>query len=304
MWSQVLIAPILRLPFTSTLNYTDLAPGNYYVQVKSGANCYFDTTIVIQNIDDQKPQMVIQTSDQRCFINNGSIRLQVTGIDMPYIFQLNEQGFGDQSRFDNLAPGNHLLKIKNSFGCQWDTFAIIAPYPGHLLNKALQVTNPTCRGINDGSISLTVTGMQQPYHLYINGRRYDNGQLITGLTEGDYIIEVENSDQCKVDTIMRSLAIPFEQQCNDVYMPTAFTPNEDSRNDVLRPAFSSFIKNITMSIFNRYGRKIYEGKGNTISWDGTYRGVKQPPAVYVYMIHYTDHYGVQKMLKGTLSLIR
>jgi len=291
-------------PFTSVLQYNNLTAGAYYIQVKSGASCYFDTTIAIQNILDQKPQIQIQTLDQRCFINNGSITLAVTGNDAPYTFRFNGGTFSNQGQFTNLAPGNYLLNIKNNFECVWDTFAIVIPYPKYPVATNVQFINPTCRGINDGSLSVDINGPQSPYHYYINGQKYANKQLITGLTEGKYLIEIENNEQCRVDSIEQRLLTPFEQHCNTVYMPNAFTPNDDGKNDVFGPGSSSFIKNITLSIYNRYGQKIHEGRGTHIAWDGTYRGAKQPPAVYVYMITYTDYYGISQLQKGTVMLIR
>lgn len=290
--------------FSPALQYTDLPEGNYYIQVQSGAHCFFDTTIILQNIIDQKPQVQIQVNDQQCFIDNGVIRLQVAGSDNPYTFQLNGGGFGSQTQFANLAPGNYFLNIRNVFGCQWDTFAAVAAYPRYPVSADVQVIHPTCKGINDGSLTIGITGVQQPYQLYVNGRNYDDRQPITGLTEGNYIIEIKNNEQCTVDTLHRQLTIPYEQHCNDVYIPNAFTPDDDGLNDRLRPSYSSFIRNMSMSIFNRYGQKIFEGRGADIYWDGTYKGIKQPPAVYVYMISYTDYYGVSKILKGTLVLVR
>lgn len=291
-------------PFSASLERTNLVPGNYYIQVKSGLNCFFDTSIVIQNINDAKPQILVQSSNQFCFTNNGSITLNVTGNDAPYTFQLNDDPFTPQNQFTGLAPANYALTIKNKFECRWDTFAVVTAYPRHPVAADIQYVNPTCTGMNDGSLKVTVTGAQGPYSLYINGQRYNSGQNITGLTEGNYTIAIENLEQCRVDTVTQELKIPYEAHCNQVYVPTAFTPNGDGKNDFLRPGYSSFIKNLTLSIFNRYGQKIYEGRTGSISWDGTFKGIKQIPGVYVYMATYTDYFGASKTLKGTVVLIR
>jgi gliding motility-associated-like protein len=291
-------------PFAPTLEYTTLLPGTYYVQVKNGINCFFDTTVVIKNIDDVKPQIQIQNTDQLCFINNGAIKLNVVGNDQPYIYQLNDDPFTPQNQFINLAPANYALSIKNSFGCLWDTFAVVKAYPREPVTTDIQFVNPTCTRFTDGSISVTVNGIQTPYSLFVDGKQYNNGQIIPGLTEGDYKIEIKNNDQCIVETLTQSLKIPYEAHCNQVYIPTAFTPNNDGKNDFLQVGFSFFIKNLHLSIFNRYGQKIYEGKGSNISWDGTYKGVKQPTGVYVFMATYIDYSGAAKTQKGTIALIR
>jgi gliding motility-associated-like protein len=297
------LSSINNSAFSPALEYNELLPGTYYLQIKSGAACYFDTTIVIKDIWDTKPQIQIQTTDQFCFVNNGIINLTVTGNDQPYSFQLNGGGFLNQNQFTGLAPGNYLLNVKNRFDCQWDTFSVVVPYPRQPITKEVLSTNPTCRGVTDGDITVNITGVQGPYTFSVNGKKYNNGQKVTGLTEGEYTIEIFNQEQCKVDSLKQLLTTPYESHCNDVHIPNAFTPNDDGKNDVFKPSYSSFIKNITLSIFNRAGRKLYEGKGN-VGWDGTYQGVRQASAVYVYILTYIDHFNTPQLQKGHFTLVR
>ncbi|HEY3251427.1 MAG TPA: SprB repeat-containing protein, partial [Ignavibacteria bacterium] len=183
-------------PFTHTLQYSNLSPGNYYVQVKNGPNCYFDTSISIQNINDVKPNIRIQTKDQVCFANNGSIHLDLTGNDSPYFYQLNNGDFISNNEFADLSPATYKINIKNNFDCQWDTFAVIAPYTLSPVSVNIEHTDPTCRGISNGTIKVNINGSQPPYYFLINYHSYNNGQAITGFTEGNYSIEIRNGDQC------------------------------------------------------------------------------------------------------------
>jgi gliding motility-associated-like protein len=86
-----------------------------------------------------------------------------------------------------------------------------------------------------------------------------------------------------------------------IYVPNAFTPNNDGKNDTwtipfLDPAFDA-----SVSVFNRYGQLVYHSVGEVVSWDGTLDGVPQASGAYVYLVTFK---GSKLILKGQLLLIR
>jgi gliding motility-associated-like protein len=88
-----------------------------------------------------------------------------------------------------------------------------------------------------------------------------------------------------------------------VFIPNAFTPNNDGLNDFFGPS-GKVPDGYKMQVFNRYGSIIYTSSSLRNKWDGTFRGEPQPGGAYIYTITYTD---VQKKLhqqKGTITLIR
>ncbi len=124
------------------------------------------------------------------------------------------------------------------------------------------------------------------------------------LAPGSYYVQVKNGAGCYFDTTIIIAADNSQTGCNEVFIPNAFTPNNDSWNEVFSPSIPPVYKNIVLRIFNRWGEKVYEGKGNNVSWDGTYKGKKQPQGVYIYHLGLTNSSGVAGSLKGTLTLIR
>ncbi|MEP6676169.1 MAG: gliding motility-associated C-terminal domain-containing protein [Ferruginibacter sp.] len=290
--------------FIPVLHYYNLAGGNYYLQVKKGNNCYFDTSIIVQEIMDLKPAIVLQVNNQFCFEDNGRIRIISTGNDQPYLYQLNNNSYQPQPLFEGLAPGNYHLRLQNINGCTWDSFAVIAAYPKNGIQKTVSSKAPTCRVMTNGTLQVTATGIDIPYHIILNGQRYANGQLITGLTAGDQSFLIENKDGCIVDSGVVKLVTVFEPGCNDVFIPNSFSPNGDGINDLFRPSYSSFIKNINLQVYNRYGQLLYHAQENNIGWDGTYKQIAQETGSYVFILRYTDYFGENKMVKGSLMLIR
>jgi gliding motility-associated-like protein len=91
-----------------------------------------------------------------------------------------------------------------------------------------------------------------------------------------------------------------------VYVPNAFTPNGDGKNDVFEVHFvRNSILEMKGSIWNRWGSKVYEfGSPDYIWWDGTSDGVAAPDGVYYYTVEVIDLQQKKHMLHGTVTLLR
>lgn len=89
-----------------------------------------------------------------------------------------------------------------------------------------------------------------------------------------------------------------------VFVPTAFTPNNDGRNDLLRPIAVGMKSIEYFSIFNRWGQLIFNTRVNGHGWDGKINGQPQTTSTYVWMVKATDYTGKAYFLKGSVTLIR
>jgi gliding motility-associated-like protein len=89
-----------------------------------------------------------------------------------------------------------------------------------------------------------------------------------------------------------------------IYVPNAFTPNSDSRNDVLKPFMIGIKELLYFKIFNRWGELVYETKSITEGWDGRYKGNPVQSHTLVWML---QGIGVDNKVynaKGSTVLIR
>lgn len=89
-----------------------------------------------------------------------------------------------------------------------------------------------------------------------------------------------------------------------VFVPTAFTPNNDGLNDVIRPIAVGIRQITNFSIYNRWGERVFYTTTNKVGWNGTYNGRDQASGVYVWMLQAIDYLGKPLFLKGTVTLIR
>jgi gliding motility-associated-like protein len=86
-----------------------------------------------------------------------------------------------------------------------------------------------------------------------------------------------------------------------IFVPTAFTPNKDGKNDSWRIPFLDPSLDAEVNIYNRFGQMIYHVKGAVVDWDGNFKGTAQPPGTYVYSIRFNNGY---PEMKGSILLIR
>lgn len=90
----------------------------------------------------------------------------------------------------------------------------------------------------------------------------------------------------------------------DIYVPSAFTPNGDGKNDVVMPVAVSIAQLQYFRIFNRWGQVVFATSQIGKGWNGTYNGVEQPAGTYVYEAVGVDPNGNTINRKGTIVLIR
>lgn len=117
-----------------------------------------------------------------------------------------------------------------------------------------------------------------------------------------YYLTVSNLLCSRDDSVIVFIKAPI---CDNpvVFVPNAFSPNNDGRNDVLMVNGNN-ITEMTMAIYNRWGQKVFETNDQNIGWDGTFRGATLPPDVYGYYMSCSCEGGGRLFLKGNITLLR
>ena len=132
---------------------------------------------------------------------------------------------------------------------------------------------------------------------------WSTGSLLSSITApvGYYWVTVKDFDNCLgVD----SIKVNLKDCATYFYMPTAFSPNADGTNDVLKPYIAGRIQQFSYSIYNRYGQRIFTTTNTNQAWDGTINGTAQPVQTYIWVISYQAKYEQPQLRKGTVVLIR
>jgi len=208
------------------------------------------------------------------------------------------------------APVGNAYKVhvtNTKTGCTYDTVATIPGY-GRIrayftispAGQCLYSNNALVRIINlseggtmgswnfgDGNI-LPYDAVQNPSYKY----QGDTDSYTIRLT-------IENDGHCR-DSFQVSVCV---LDTISLFIPTAFTPNEDGKNDVFIITSTS-ITEATIEIYNRWGEKIFYADDPRKGWDGFYRGKLCPTDYYVYTIKYKGKKTPWKYARGYFYLIQ
>jgi len=112
-----------------------------------------------------------------------------------------------------------------------------------------------------------------------------------------YTLNVVSNNGCGISRDSVKL-----EAIDKLFIPTAFTPNNDGLNDRWEIITFEDYEAAIVEVFNRFGELIYRGHGNDYKpWDGTFKGKPAMPGTYVYILRLNNG---KPIIKGTLELIR
>jgi gliding motility-associated-like protein len=118
--------------------------------------------------------------------------------------------------------------------------------------------------------------------------QWNTGEMTESIevdTTGWYWVDMESNMGCTgTDSVY--VVVSEEILYNCLYIPNAFTPNNDGRNDTFKPVSKCNLSFYRMFIYNRWGEKLFESDDVNNGWDGKRNGVPSPGDVYVYKIVY------------------
>jgi gliding motility-associated-like protein len=118
-----------------------------------------------------------------------------------------------------------------------------------------------------------------------------------------YFVEVSDSQGChKTDSVVVVVRKrPCEQ--SNIYVPNAFSPNGDGKNDVLYVRGNG-ITQIYFAVFDRWGQKMFETSDLSKGWDGKFKGARLDPAVFGYYVDGVCPGNEKFFKKGNVTLLR
>lgn len=122
--------------------------------------------------------------------------------------------------------------------------------------------------------------------------------IATPLATTTYSVTMVSDSGCKA-----VIPITVEVSCGTVFIPKAFSPNDDGQNDYLFVR-GDCIKTLDFIIFDRWGNKVFETADQNIPWDGSYKGEAVNTGTYVYYLTATMYDGTTVQKKGNVTLVR
>ena len=116
-----------------------------------------------------------------------------------------------------------------------------------------------------------------------------------------FIVKAYTKEDCFAKDTVRIVVFKTPPQ---IFVPSAFTPNGDGWNDVIRPITVGIKKLIYFNIYNRWGKLLFTTNEMEKGWDGKVNGTEQTSATFVYTVQGVDYQGKVITQKGTVVLIK
>jgi gliding motility-associated-like protein len=273
---------------------------SYVLTVRnSGGGCATTDTVVVRAAVSDSSVRVLG-KEAYCITSNDSAVLVVQPTDSIQWFRDNVAIPGaTKTKYKATRSGSYRALLFNDLGCSISTFekqiTIETPKKGIKYPEEFAIFNYPqqlqARNIGVSAEWSPPTYLDDPLKF---------SPMFKGSADKQYTIAIKSISGCiTVDTLYVKIFKNVK-----IYVPTAFTPNNDGLNDYLKPQ-SVGIKQINyFRIYNRWGQFLFDLKSNPLGWDGKIGGKPQSTQTFVWM---AEGIGIDNRTyheKGSVVLIR
>lgn len=256
-------------------------PGKYWVSV-SKFGCWGSDTVNISLYPDNPPKLKPDTA-----ICQGETYLLNPGKNFTSLLW----STGDTTKTLSVKQaGIYWVHTSDSNKCQGTDTVRISVKPA--INVKLPHDTSICSRVS------VVLNASVPGASY----KWQDGStdsLLTVTEAGVYWVRVSRDSCAVLDTSM------VYDCSNDIYFPTAFTPNGDGLNDLFHPVGPA-LSQFSLTIFDRWGQQVFSTSNTEAGWDGTFNGRPCPVGVYSWIATFqvAKSGSGTKKIRGTVTLIR
>ena len=274
--------------------------GDYQLVVTNGFACT-DTALVIFTVNPN-PSLGADLSFALCPWQTVDLGTVFPIDDMTATYLLNGQPVVDPTAVSD--TGTYYITVTDMNGCFDDATASVSAIEclcvADFIHDARCIQEPVQFTLLADS---TVLGATWDFADAAD-LSMDIDPLVKFNSEGEVVVTLRAMLSCGVVNVERAIRM---QDCTDscsVWIPSAFTPDNDSRNDSWTWHGECRPEEFSIQVFNRWGELVFASTDPLDSWDGTYRGTSSPSGVYVYRVGYRLPYQKRKEVMGSITLAR
>ncbi|MDN3658018.1 gliding motility-associated C-terminal domain-containing protein [Ferruginibacter paludis] len=200
------------------------------------------------------------------------------------------------------SPNNttiYNVAISNAFGCRDSAWVKVT------VLQNLYVNAGPDHNINLGDsviLNATVTGTLVDF-FWSPATFINDSHLVTPTVypteDAVYTLNANSTVGCGSGTSSAKIKV-----FRDIFIPSAFTPNDDGRNDKFQVTAANNYKQFKLLIFNKWGTLLYSSTNINSYWDGRYKSELQATGAYVYYVEIRTASNKKIIRKGTVMLLR
>ncbi|MBW8201595.1 FG-GAP-like repeat-containing protein [Flagellimonas abyssi] len=176
--------------------FENLAPGQYSIEVSDANGC----TMVSQPIVVVEPvelTMEMIKTNVSCNGNpEGGIEIRANGGKAPYQYRLNGRDLQASPIFTDLMAGQYTVEVSDVNNCT-ATSIIEITEPGALTATAT-TTGISCKGLNDGGITILASGGTPPFAYSLDGATFQQDNKFFDLSPGPYTVMIKDGNDCLI----------------------------------------------------------------------------------------------------------
>ncbi len=262
--------------------YTITEQGYYSVTVTNACGSFSDEVAVYI---EPKPKPELPTDTVLCTGEEWSVMLS------QFYSGYQWQDGSQEHRYLISKPGRYTLRKWNRCGVTIDSLLVeYRDAPAIDLGEDTVV----CPSIEPVTLEIPE---QQGVSVFWSDKSEDWVRSID--TPGIYEVTIiDNEHGCVSTDEVRIDGCPIA-----IWIPSAFTPNSDSKNEVFLPQLD-YVTRYNLKVFDRWGAQLFTTINPDVGWDGTYQGISQPEGVYVYILEFKVEGMTRQKLTGAFTLIR
>lgn len=292
----------------------DIPGGTYFLFAKDSNGCeqrIFRAAIVdlpIPSFD----YTTLQITPDQCMSSRGAIKNLVvkdlaSGTGTYTWLNTNGDSVGNTLNLQNIPQGSYRLKATDRSGCTV-TSQTLAVANNNITLPAPQYDEQTI--LKNTSTTLKVkNGQPGTYRLFSDPSgttpegENNNGTFTTPVLAADQTFYVRYiNGVCQSDLVAVTVKVLDRTA---VYVPTAFSPNRDGKNDVLKAIAYGKVRLVYFTVYNRWGQVVFTTTTFSKGWDGTISGQPAETGVYVWVVKAVDELsGTTLSDRGTVAVIR
>jgi len=207
--------------FQSSNTFTGLIAGGYTIHLKDANNCTKDTTLTITQPATAITFGGFTITDPTCEgMTDGIVGASAQGGTPPYQFTVNNGTWSTSANLPGLAEGSYIISIRDNNGCRIDTSVTLTGFP-HISLDGVTMTQPSCYGRTDGSLTLLASGGRPPFTYSFNSNdSWGNAPVFSDKGAGQYVLRAKDANNCIKDTTV------FLSQPEKIIVDTAAVGND------------------------------------------------------------------------------
>ncbi len=287
-------------------------PGWYRLVVTQLDNgCSASDSVEVQVGADAPGGLVLDAWPPTCLggADGRLTALNVSGGVPPYLYSLGGGPFVSENSFSNLPAGTYLIQVQDVEGCTTSLTTTLPPGSGVTADLGPDVELKAGESYTVNLSTNLTTEQVGSTQLFVNDSlACVDCFSLTLAPESNVLVraQVEDTAGCPGAALMR---IFVDDEVN-IYIPNAFSPNDDGANDRFFFFADEAVQRVaSFQIFNRWGGKVFEERNfdpgaTEYAWDGTQRGKPLNTGVYVYLIQLILVNGEERVVSGDVTLMR